>query len=365
MNKTTLFLLNILALMYATSVYAQRVVPILFTVDEPENSQIVPHQGQFALSLTITNASSTESLLAGDTILYVFTGATNLQGIVLNITIPPGQSFSFDTLATFTNTNNAFNDVNRTFCVRVLGTANGILNGSWSNPNYLTEICSNIILQGSGGNPPPCSNTFSDINTSACNHYTSPSGNYTWNTSGVYTDTLPNAGGCDSIITIHLTIEDLDIMVLEGESTLTAVATGAVYQWVDCNNNYTPVGGATAQSFSPPTSGSYAVILTEGLCSDTSACYEIVLSPSSVEDLGAGDLIDLYPNPSSGNLTLNTNIGGPKQISIMNLTGKVVWRDATQQSMVAIDVSKQPVGIYMVKIQTAAGITAKRIVLFR
>ena len=47
---------------------------------------------------------------------------------------------------------------------------------------------------------------FDTLAVSACDSYTSPSGNYTWNTSGTYMDTLINAAGCDSILTIELSI---------------------------------------------------------------------------------------------------------------------------------------------------------------
>jgi hypothetical protein len=56
--------------------------------------------------------------------------------------------------------------------------------------------------------PEPCDTTFSTVNVSACDSYTSPSGNHTWINSGVYTDTLLNTFGCDSIITINLTINN-------------------------------------------------------------------------------------------------------------------------------------------------------------
>ena len=51
-------------------------------------------------------------------------------------------------------------------------------------------------------------NTASTISETACNAYTVPSGDETYTTSGVYTDTIPNAGLCDSVITINLTIEN-------------------------------------------------------------------------------------------------------------------------------------------------------------
>ena len=46
--------------------------------------------------------------------------------------------------------------------------------------------------------------TFSDITASACNNYTL--NGQTYNTSGVNVQTLTNAAGCDSLITLHLTI---------------------------------------------------------------------------------------------------------------------------------------------------------------
>ena len=51
-----------------------------------------------------------------------------------------------------------------------------------------------------------CSSSTSSITESACVSYTSPSGNNTWTVSNVYLDTIPNATGCDSVITINLTV---------------------------------------------------------------------------------------------------------------------------------------------------------------
>jgi parallel beta-helix repeat protein len=48
--------------------------------------------------------------------------------------------------------------------------------------------------------------TFSSIIVSACDNYVSPSGNYSWSSSGIYQDTISNAAGLDSVMTINLTI---------------------------------------------------------------------------------------------------------------------------------------------------------------
>ncbi len=50
-------------------------------------------------------------------------------------------------------------------------------------------------------------NTTNTINVSECETYTVPSNNETYVTSGTYMDTIPNAALCDSIITINLTIK--------------------------------------------------------------------------------------------------------------------------------------------------------------
>jgi hypothetical protein len=51
-----------------------------------------------------------------------------------------------------------------------------------------------------------CVATIATITETACDSYTSPSGNYTWTSTNTYTDTIPNAANCDSVITVELTI---------------------------------------------------------------------------------------------------------------------------------------------------------------
>ena len=45
--------------------------------------------------------------------------------------------------------------------------------------------------------------SFATINPDVCDSYTSPSGK-TWTTTNTYLDTIPNDANCDSIITVKL-----------------------------------------------------------------------------------------------------------------------------------------------------------------
>ncbi len=51
-----------------------------------------------------------------------------------------------------------------------------------------------------------CTETNATIDTTVCGNYTSPSGSYTWTSSNTYMDTIPNTFGCDSVLTINLTV---------------------------------------------------------------------------------------------------------------------------------------------------------------
>ena len=66
--------------------------------------------------------------------------------------------------------------------------------------NYWTDINQHVDSCGIS-----C-DTYASINEITCNSYNSPSGLNTWTTTGTYTDTIPNSANCDSIITINLTI---------------------------------------------------------------------------------------------------------------------------------------------------------------
>ena len=116
---------------------------------------------------------------------------------------------------------------------------------------------------------------------SACGTYTWIDGNTYVASNNTATHTLTNAAGCDSVITLDLTINILNSSVTQTGLSLTAEQDGATYQWLDCNNAYAMISGATNQEYTPGTSGTYAVAITLGSCTDTSNCITLaeVITP--------------------------------------------------------------------------------------
>lgn len=51
------------------------------------------------------------------------------------------------------------------------------------------------------------SHSYATINPTACDYLVSPSKSFLWTKTGTYTDKLRNKAGCDSIITVNLTIK--------------------------------------------------------------------------------------------------------------------------------------------------------------
>lgn len=148
---------------------------------------------------------------------------------------------------------------------------------------------------------------------------------------------------------------NVNMNVTQVGATLTATntTTGATYQWMDCNT-FAAIPGATSASYTAAANGSYAVIISEGLCTDTSACTGI--SNVGVDEPFAA-VVHLYPNPASTVLNIVTS-EPVENITIHDLSGALVLQSRDKQVLV----DALGCGLYLVKIETAHGIVHGRFV---
>ncbi|MNJ85189.1 hypothetical protein D3C87_26560 [compost metagenome] len=186
--------------------------------------------------------------------------------------------------------------------------------------------------------------SFDTIAESACNNYTAPDGSV-YNLTGTYTATIMSMGGCDSTITIHLTVEQMDTTVSYSGGTLTANQTGVSYQWIDCGT-MNPVTGATSQSFSPSSNGDYFVNLNGTICAISSDCY-------TVSDLGLGEFsqlnLILFPNPVSDQLNIENTSGEELILELYDSAGKLLQKIVTSEVANIIEMRNRAAGIYQLK----------------
>jgi hypothetical protein len=190
----------------------------------------------------------------------------------------------------------------------------------------------------------------SDVQT-ACNTFTWMNGN-TYTTSN-NTDTYIIAGGavtgCDSIVTLNLTINSVtDITTSLNGETITANNALTSYQWLDCDNSFAMISGETGQSYTAVSNGNFAVELTENGCVDTSACI-------SINSIGlrsiAESIVKVYPNPANDALIIELPATqGNEKIEITDVTGRVIITTVASDIITTIRVADLSSGIYQLKV---------------
>ena len=160
-------------------------------------------------------------------------------------------------------------------------------------------------------------------------------GSYTWIDGNTYTTTNNTAifnipggavNGCDSIISLDLTINPIpNNDVSQNDNTLTATQTVASYQWVDCDNENAIIIGEINQSFTTTSTGNYAVIVTINECGITSEC-------SLIDFIGLGEL-----NNTSKTLVKIVDMLGRETAFKTNTPLIYVYDDASTEKVFSVE----------------------------
>lgn len=194
--------------------------------------------------------------------------------------------------------------------------------------------------------------SFTDVHT-ACNSFTWIDGNTYTSDNNTATVTLTNAAGCDSVVTLDLIIQSvLTTVTPSGQVTLTADAISAQYQWVDCNDNYAAIAGETGQSFTASANGDYAVIVTANGCTDTSACYNITgIGIADLANTSQDVRVKAWPNPTDGWITIeHTNGNQPMTVTVLNIAGQEVHNSRVAVvGAYRVDLSAFENGVYLIR----------------
>lgn len=195
-------------------------------------------------------------------------------------------------------------------------------------------------------------------------------GSFTWPINGeTYTESdviVYNVGttmyGCDSTVTLNLTINQSPIMDVELDGhTLTLTATEGTFQWVDCNEDFAVVEDATAQSFTPERTGSYAAEITLNGCVFTTECTQ-------VDYLGLDNVLKndwtVLPNPTNGLVTISFGSDvALTSVELYSVNGQLIETIAEAGTVTQMSFNlTQNAGVYLLKITTNEGAKTIRVV---
>lgn len=144
----------------------------------------------------------------------------------------------------------------------------------------------------------------------------------------------------------EIVIQGINVNVTVNEPMLSAENDNpdVQYQWITCEGDV--IENETSQIFSPEENGSYAVIVTEGNCTDTSECVNISTVSFSKQNLTQ---LKLYPNPTDGKFTIESELQG-SHYTVVDAQGRIVREGVIDASEVNIDLTKEKSGVYFIKI---------------
>ena len=187
---------------------------------------------------------------------------------------------------------------------------------------------------------------------SACNSYTWIDGiTYTSNnTTATYL--LSNSNGGDSLVTLNLTINTLDLSTTTSGSVITAntsiLGIPTSYQWLNCATNFSPIVGATNQSFTAITNGNYAVQITQGSCIGISECT-VISNLSLLEEYIKK--VTVFPNPSSNFITISANFNEATNYELIDAQGRIVLQGILSDVKSILNLEALNPGPFFLKIE--------------
>lgn len=151
-----------------------------------------------------------------------------------------------------------------------------------------------------------------------------------------------NSEFCSAQALWSITVNQALANFLQSENLLTANE-GVMFQWflngeILPNENY--------QTLEITESGFYSVLVTnEQGCSAHSD--EVFLNYTGIMNSSLGGILNIYPNPTSGRVLIETIAGD--FIRILDCSGKVVFEQSVSSGLITLDLSNWSAGLYNVK----------------
>ncbi len=214
------------------------------------------------------------------------------------------------------------------------------------------------------------SNTGSESVTE-CDSYTWSTNGQTYTESGQYTEVLTNQSGCDSTVTLNLTIEIVDITTQpvdqtvvvgnNGQFTVTTSPTNPTYQWqMDDGTGFVNLSNAGQYSgtdtdvltISNVQFGQnnflYRCIVTSGNCEATSSVGRLTIQDNvGLDDINK-NIFNVYPNPTSNSFTISSEKVINSEFTIIDSQGREMLTGIMNGQEHTIDISKLSKGVYSV-----------------
>jgi len=212
----------------------------------------------------------------------------------------------------------------------------GILGG-----NYIRETGSAYFFEAN------CvKNAATDVQF-ACDSFAWNNGQVFYSSDSSAMDTLLNYYGCDSTVSLQLTLGSNDSTVVQRGDTLTAQQIGASYQWLNCDSNFAAIPGANKQEFVASLNGNYAVEISNGFCSRVSDCIKLIVT--SIEEQKTKAAFQIFPNPFKEKIQIRLDKEALfTTINVLNIQGQLIYTEEVISTNSSISTASWSKGVYFV-----------------
>lgn len=186
------------------------------------------------------------------------------------------------------------------------------------------------------------------IDTSVCQGNGFNIGTNTYEITGTYSELLTASNALDSAVVLNLTVIPVDTSIAISGITLSSPNQNASsFQWLDCANGL--VNGETNNAYTATYNGSFALIVEENGCVDTSACYAITtvgLEESTLTEFS------VYPNPNKGTFVFQGTFDHA-DLNVYGMNGElIIHSPISKGNAITLNVSK---GIYLIHVTLESG----------
>jgi hypothetical protein len=174
------------------------------------------------------------------------------------------------------------------------------------------------------------------------------------NTAGIYKVAVLNASGCRAIYSKTISLTPLPVPVIAQSNTTLTTGIFSTYQWI---KGSTIIPGATSQTYTPTTSGTYKVkVINAGGCEGTSSSFNF--TTLSIDEVNSQHSIHLYPNPAKDRFTLDLSAldGKVQAYVIYDIMGKIIMEQnklsTIEQTLDVLLPESMANGTYIFKLYT-------------
>lgn len=251
--------------------------------------------------------------------------------------------------------------------------------------NTLTG-CTNTQLQPVVVNQPPFISIFPGSQTVCAGQQVSlmafGAGSYIWSnaatgnvitvmpiTTTIYTVTGVNSSGCSSSATQQIPVNPLPTLlassdrtlICTGENVILNVTGASTYQWISDTSPLVYQGASI--TISPIATSIYTITGTNANgCANKTTLTQMVVDCNGIGSVASLEGLKVYPNPTSGELTIETGSGLSTLVQVIDISGRVLLTEHYSGQTGRMDLNGLSNGIYHLKIQSGESVRMVKLI---